>query len=131
MERSKRHVVVVDDDAGMRLAMEQLLLAAGFEVSAFRSAEELLGRPASSGVACLVLDVHLPGLSGFDLCERVRPKPGEPPVIFITAHDSPAYRERARRLGAVAYLTKPFAGRTVLDVLKTITPRGDSPERTR
>ena len=107
--------MVVDDDAGMRHAMEQLLLAAGFDVSTFRSGEEFLA--AAPTASFLILDVHLPGLSGFDVCERVRPTPGQPPVIFITAHDSPASRDRAQRLAAAAYFTKPFAGRSLLAVL--------------
>ena len=116
--------MVVDDDAGMRHAMEQLLLAAGFNVSTFGSGEEFLA--AAPEASFLILDVHLPGLSGFDLCERVRPTPGTPPVIFITAHDSPASRDRAQRLGAAEYLTKPFAGRRLLEVLSRMTDREES-----
>ena len=101
----------------MRRALGQLLLAAGFEVTTFSSAEEFLRDDVPVEAACLMLDVHLPGLSGFELCERVRPSPGEPPVIFITAHDDPATRARAARLGAAAYLAKPFAGRRLLDEL--------------
>ena len=104
--------------------MEQLLLAAGFDVSTFRSGEEFLA--AAPDASFLILDVHLPGLSGFDLYERVRPTPGTPPVIFITAHDSPASRDRAERLGAAEYLTKPFAGRRLLDVLNRTTDKDGS-----
>jgi FixJ family two-component response regulator len=124
MESSGRPILVVEDDAGMRNSMAELLRAAGFKVAAFASAEEFLATAVSPSAACLILDVHLPGLSGFELYEQVRPSTGEPPVIFITAHDTPATRSRSERLGAVAYLPKPFAGRRLLDALSNVTARG-------
>ncbi len=78
--------------------------------------------------SCLILDVHLPALSGFELYEKVRSSTGERPVIFITAHDDPATRARAERLGAVAYLAKPFAGRRLLEALSKVTTV-DTPRR--
>ena len=126
MECKGRPIAVVDDDAGMRNAMEQLLRAAGFEVAAFTSAEEFLASAMSQPAACLIFDVHLPGLSGFELCEKVHPSPGEPPVIFITGHDNPATRARAERLGAAAYLPKPFAGRRLLEELSRVTTKEES-----
>ena len=124
MESSGRPIVVVEDDAGMRNAMDELLRAAGFKVAAFNSAEELLASALSPSAACLILDVHLPGLSGFELYEQLHPSTGEPPVIFITAHDTPATRARSERLGAAAYLPKPFAGRMLLDALKGVNAKG-------
>jgi FixJ family two-component response regulator len=109
--------------------VEQLLGAAGFEVTAFTSAEEFLAS-SMSPPACLILDVHLPGLSGFELYEKVRSPTGERPVIFITAHDEPAARGRAERLGAAAYLAKPFTGRRLLEALSKVTTL-DTPRRER
>jgi DNA-binding response OmpR family regulator len=117
-------VVVVEDDAGMRNAIDELLRVAGFEVTTFASGEELLR--AVPEAACLVIDLQLPGVSGFELYERVR-RVGEPPVVFITAHDTPIARSRAERLGAAAYLNKPFGGRELVEVVRRALA-GRSPE---
>jgi FixJ family two-component response regulator len=129
VESKERAIALVDDDAGMRKAVEQLLGAAGFEVTAFTSAEEFLAS-SMSPPACLILDVQLPGLSGFELYEKVRSSTEESPVIFITAHDEPATRARAERLGAAAYLAKPFAGRRLLEALSKVMTL-DTPRRER
>jgi FixJ family two-component response regulator len=108
-------IVVVDDDDGARRAFERVLNAAGFRTLAFPSAETLLQSDAAAGAACLVFDVHLPGLSGFELRrELARRGAGHPPVIFVTGHDDPGARDQAEALGATAYLPKPFAGRALV-----------------
>jgi FixJ family two-component response regulator len=108
-------IVVVDDDDGARRAFERVLNAAGFRTLAFPSAETLLQSDGAAGAACLVLDVHLPGLSGFELRrELARSGARQPPVIFVTGHDEPAARDQAEALGAAAYLPKPFAGRALV-----------------
>lgn len=117
MAAPQHDVVVVEDDAGMRRAIERLLRSAGFRPLSFASAEALLDAGSGSATVCLVLDVHLPGLSGFELRERLPHGKQDPPVVFITAHDDPATRERARDAGALAYLTKPFPGRSLLDAV--------------
>jgi FixJ family two-component response regulator len=111
-------IVVVDDDAGMRMALETLFGAAGFCALAYDSAEDLLEAGAAVGAACFVLDVQLPGLSGFGLRRRLAELHTRAPVIFITAHDAPAARAEAASLGAVAYLTKPFAGRRLVEAVR-------------
>lgn len=100
----------------MREALERVLGIAGFSTSAFASGEALLESAASvaSGAACLVLDVHLPGITGFELQRRLTASGSRRPVIFITAHDEPASRVHAASLGAAAYLTKPFPGKELL-----------------
>lgn len=101
-------VCVIDDDVSLLRALRRLLGAGGFQVKTFPSAEAFLecGNPGTPG--CLVLDVHLGGLSGFELHERLVAAGRRIPVVFITAHDDAATRERARRAGAVDYLRKPF-----------------------
>ncbi len=114
-------IVVVEDDESMRQAIERILRAGGFTVLAFASAETALEGGVATAADCLVLDVFLPGISGFDLYRRLAPA-GEPlPVIFITAHDEPANREEAQRLGATSYLPKPFSGRALLDAVTRAT----------
>jgi FixJ family two-component response regulator len=117
-DQEKGSIVVVDDDDGMRLAFERVLNAAGFRAVTFASAEILLQCNAADRAACLVLDIHLPGLSGFELRrELVRTGAKQPPVIFITGHDDPGARDQAEALGAAAYLPKPFAGRTLVEAV--------------
>ncbi len=96
---------IVDDDASVLRALRRLLGGAGFTVKAFESAEEFLGLQHPESIQCLLLDVHMPGLSGFELQERLTD--AQIPIIFITANDDAPTRERAQR-GGVAYLPKPF-----------------------
>jgi len=110
-------IVIVDDDASMNLAMKRLLDAAGFEARTFSSGEELLRVGVSPTAACLVVDVRLPGLSGFELVERLAERRSAVPVVFVTAHDEPGYREEAEKAGAIAYLPKPFEGRSLIDAV--------------
>jgi FixJ family two-component response regulator len=98
----------------MRQALDRLLHAGGYEVVTFASAEAALEADAAATADCLVLDIHLPGMSGFELYRQLALVGNEPPAIFITAHDEPAAREEAVRLGARSYLPKPFPGRTLL-----------------
>src|SRR5207302_8138386 len=83
----------------------------GFFAIAFPSAEALVKTRAVTTAACLVLDIGLPGLSGFELYQRLIEAGAELPVIFITGHDNSLGFERAREVGAIAYLLKPFPGR--------------------
>ena len=111
-------IVVVEDDASSRRAFERMLNAAGFQTEGFASAESLLETDAASRAACLVFDVRLPGMSGFELRrELVRSGSEQPPVIFITAHDDSAARDHAAALGAAGYLPKPFAGRKLVETV--------------
>src|SRR5262249_32291343 len=118
MTGREESIVIVEDDEGMRKAIERLLRAAGFRsVQAFPSAEALLGTHAAKLADCLVLDIHLPGLSGMDLQRRLTAAGCEPAVIFITAHDEPALRKEAELLGCIGYFRKPFDGTQLLDVI--------------
>jgi FixJ family two-component response regulator len=111
---TQEQIVVVEDDASMQQAIQRLLRAAGFRTQTFSSAEALLQSGAAAGAACFVFDIHLPGLSGLELWRRLVAGGIEGPVIFITAHDETATREAAERSGAVAFLLKPFPGRSFL-----------------
>jgi FixJ family two-component response regulator len=118
-----RTIVVVDDDAGMAGALMRMLTAAGFETQVFGSAEAMLENCAVDTAACMVLDVALPGMSGFELFDRVVVD-GEPPVIFITAYDDVESRAEADRRHAHAYLLKPFTGRSlVVEIVRALAPR--------
>src|SRR5688572_3349882 len=101
-------VCVIDDDESIQRALRRLLGATGFRVETFSSAEEFLNSEHLRRADCLVLDVHLGGLSGLDLQERLARSGAATPVVVITAHDDRPTRERAVRAGAVEYLAKPF-----------------------
>ena len=101
-------VYVVDDDESIRRALKRLLRAMGYHAVTFKSAEDFMEAPSFRGEGCLVLDIRLPGMTGLDLQEKLASLGAKYPVIFMTAHDNPEWRERARKAGALAYLKKPF-----------------------
>jgi FixJ family two-component response regulator len=113
-------IVVVEDDAGMSKAMERLLRAAGFQPVSFASAEELLHTEAANSAACLVLDIHLPGLSGLELARLLVTSGRAKPVIFITGQDEASLRDEAQRLGC-GYFRKPFEGKALLEAIRRAT----------
>ena len=110
---------VVDDDASILRALQRLLGAAGFTVQTFRSGEELLASQQLDRIQCLVLDVHLAGLSGFDVQERLAEDHRAIPIVFITAHDDASTRERAGRTRASQYLRKPFDEHSLIAAIQT------------
>jgi FixJ family two-component response regulator len=117
MSADLTRIVVVEDDASMSQAIERVLRAGGFAAALFASAEAALEADAAATADCLVLDIRLPGMSGFELYRRLVLSGKELPAIFITAHDEPAVREEAEKLGAKSYLPKPFSGRDLLDAV--------------
>ena len=114
-------ISIVDDDVSVRRALRRLLQAAGYAVETFASAQEFLDSVPSPRTACLVLDIYLDtGMSGFDLRERLATDQIDIPIIFITAHDDIATRERLRESVVAAYLTKPFDGPALLDTIRRV-----------
>jgi FixJ family two-component response regulator len=115
-------VLVVEDHEGLRQALVRLLQASGYRVSAYESAEALLAAAPRLDAGCLILDVRLPGLSGFDLRRRLVTEGWRAPAIYMTAHDDPGTRLRAEREGA-PFFRKPFEGRALLGaVARALAP---------
>ena len=115
-------VLIIEDDDSLRPALERLLHIAGFQVATYASAEALLAEDAAAdGAVCVVSDLKLPALSGFDLLTEMRARDGWPPLILITAYDAPGLREEAARRGAAAYLAKPFRGTALLEAIDAAT----------
>jgi FixJ family two-component response regulator len=112
-------ISIVDDDPSVRRALRRLVKSAGYIVETFASAREFLDSSPGGQSACLVLDIQMEGMSGFDLQERLAAERSAIPVIFITAHDNPPSRERIGRSGVAAYLRKPFDDLTLLDAIRT------------
>ena len=109
----------------MRRALKRILHVAGYAPVAYESAEALMSDPSATSATCAILDVQLPGTSGFDLRDRLARDGVRIPIIFITAYDDPGARNRAANSGAVAYLTKPFAGHDLIDAV--MRAHGQSP----
>ena len=106
----KINIAVVDDDASLCHAMDRLLRAAGFQPFTFPSAEAFLQNREQAHLDCILLDIQLGGMSGFELQSLLASSGSTAPVIFITAHDDPETREQARQTGCIAYLRKTTRG---------------------
>ena len=110
-------IYVVDDDPGMRLGLERLLNKCGFKTEAFESAEDFYERADVGRADCLVLDVKLKNKSGIDLRIELAASGVSVPVIFITADDTETTRKAMINAGCFAHLTKPFLGKSLIDVI--------------
>jgi FixJ family two-component response regulator len=106
-------VAIVDDDVSIRRSLQRLVRAAGYTVETFASARDFLDWLPNGQAACLVLDVHMSEMTGFELQERLAV-----PVIFITAHDDARTRQRIEKSGAAGHLRKPFDEQAVLQAIR-------------
>jgi len=111
----KSLVSVVDDDESIRESLPDLLRELGFAVQAFSSAEEFLASDAVGQTRCLILDIAMPGMTGYDLQRELTRRRDETPVVFITAHGDESLRPRVLEDGAVECLLKPFSETALLD----------------
>jgi len=115
-------ISIVDDDLSMRRALRRLVQSAGYPVETFVSARDYLDATIPRArVGCLVLDVYMEGMNGFELQERLVSDQCSVPIIFITAHDDLTTRERIRRSGAAGYLSKPFDPEALLDEIRRVS----------
>jgi FixJ family two-component response regulator len=110
-------VMIVDDDDSVRRAARRLIRSFGFAVDTFPSAENFLASGRLDETACLVLDVHMPGLSGLELQARLNAMGYHLPIVFITAFAEENARTQALKAGAYAYLVKPFEEDDLLDCI--------------
>ena len=115
---SEATVHVVDDDASWRTSVQRLLSAAGYRVMLYASAEEFYRSDFKTSPGCLILDIRLPGISGFELQARLIASGVRMPVIFMTGQDRAGMEEYAMQLGASAYLRKPVDEETLLDAIR-------------
>jgi FixJ family two-component response regulator len=117
-------VGIVDDDEGIRQALDGLLRSAGFQVMTFASAEAFLSSTHLQLTACLILDLRMPGMDGLKLQRRLATSGHRIPIIVLTAHGDDEARARAMGAGAIAFLTKPFDGDALLvTVTQALTAR--------
>ena len=111
-------VFIVDDDSGMRQAVQDLVESVGLRAESFSTGEEFLKRQRTTDPSCLVLDVRLPQMSGLDFQRQLTEIGVQIPIIFITAHGDIPMSVRALKSGAVEFLTKPFRDQDLLDAIQ-------------
>ena len=110
-------ISIVDDDEGVRAAMERLMQAMGYSACTFASAEEFLKSEQVNNTSCLITDLHMPGLSGLDLQDRLIARGHRIPIIFITSQPDDVARTRAMNAGAVGFLSNPITLDPLTDCL--------------
>ena len=117
MAKKASVVYVIDDDESVRSALERLLRSADLHAETFSSADEFLNSPKQKNNACILIDIRMPGSTGFDLQQKLTAFDMRVPVIVISASDDAQIRERARELGAVAFFRKPVDDQALLDAI--------------
>ena len=110
-------VAVVDDDESVRESLPDLLGELGFEARVFPSAKEFLVSDSLDQAKCLVLDIAMPGMTGFELQQELKLRGQNIPIVFITAQKDEAVRRRAFERGASGFLLKPFSDTALLSAL--------------
>jgi len=116
-------VFIIDDDAGMRQAIQDLVESVDLRAECFTTGEEFLRKQRTSDPCCLVLDVRLPQMSGLDFQHRLAEIGLQIPIIFITAHGDIPMSVKALKSGAVEFLTKPFRDQDLLDAIQQALQR--------
>lgn len=113
-------IAIVDDDGYARAGLRALIESLGHRAATFASAEDYLTSGASQSAACLILDVHLPGMSGPDLQAHLMAAGRCPPTIFATGRFEEHVRKRVIGAGALGYLTKPSSEKALLDCIDRV-----------
>ncbi len=120
-------VHLVDDDASVRAAVEDLLASVGLSTRSYVSAADFLDRARLDEPGCLVLDVRMPGMNGLDLQQELQRRGLALPIIFITGHGDIPMSVRAMKQGALEFLTKPFRDQDLLDAITRRCARRRTP----
>jgi FixJ family two-component response regulator len=116
-------VFIIDDDRGMRQAIQDLVESVGLRAEAFATGQEFLRKQLGGNPSCLVLDIRLPQLSGLDFQRHLAETGVQIPIIFITAHGDIPMSVKALKSGAVEFLTKPFRDQDLLDAIQQALQR--------
>jgi len=123
VNQTRPSIAVLDDEPQMCKALYRLLKTHGFDAITYAAGEELLAACALHLPDCVLLDLHMPGITGFDVLDRFAAQRVRPPVIVITGHDQPGIAERVRALGAADYLLKPVdESRLMAAIGKVLVP---------
>jgi FixJ family two-component response regulator len=116
-------ISVIEDDASVRAATDNLLSSHGYLVDTFASAEDFLRSAHLDDSLCVVADVQMPVMSGLELLTHMRTLGNDTPFVFITAFPDESVRARALKAGAICFLAKPFAGPVLIDCIETALNR--------
>ena len=111
-------ICVVDDDESVRLAVGTLLRSVGFEIRAFSSGAEFMLSGVAEECDCLIADIRMAGMSGFELREALMAAGIDLPVVFISAHVDPDAQARVLATGAAGFLSKPFTESALLECVR-------------
>ncbi|MBR0750416.1 response regulator [Bradyrhizobium japonicum] len=125
---SEIQISIIDDDEQSRAALADLMQAIGFTIEAFPSAVDFLASPNVSHTSCLIVDVHMPRMTGTELHSRLVGSGYDIPTILITAYPDDSARARALGRGVVCYLTKPIDEEVLLACVESALRRGKSDE---
>jgi FixJ family two-component response regulator len=110
-------IYVIDDDESIRKSFARLFRSADLNVQTFPTADEFLMSQIQSRNACIILDIRMPGVTGFDLQQKLADIGSSLPVIIISASDDSQVRDTARRLGAISFFRKPVDDQAILDAV--------------
>jgi CheY-like chemotaxis protein len=116
-------IAILDDEDQFRRALSRLLKAHGYEVASFASGEELIAGAGQRKFGCVLLDLNMPGMSGFDVLAELQGELRPPPVIILTANDDPSTMKRAFALNAFEYQLKPIAAPALLGSIERACAR--------
>ena len=116
-------ISIIDDDASVRVAIDNLLRSLGYTVYTFASAEEFLQSAHFNDTSCVIADVQMPAMSGVELQALLLARRHRAPFIFITAFPERTSRERAMKAGAICFLAKPFDRLSLIECLDTALER--------
>jgi len=111
-------ISIVDDDVSLVEATVSLLESVGYMAEGFRSAQDFLKSPQFPNVDCLILDIRMPSMDGFELQRTLAAGNHSIPIIFVTSHDSDDAKTQATEAGAVAFLCKPFSQNSLLQAVR-------------
>lgn len=117
MSLENKQIFIVDDDASVCRALAVLLVTYGFTVDTYTCAEEFLRAVPNSALGCLLLDIHMPGLDGWETQQRLLKSGSSRPVIIMSADKNEGLNERALKAGAAGFLQKPFNDKALVDLI--------------
>jgi len=116
----KKQIYILDDDVSVLRSLKLLLVSYGFAVNTFSTAEEFFNEVPNSAEGCMILDIHMPGLNGWDTQKRLKKAGYSLPVIVITADKDDRFKEKSLKAGAVGFLLKPFEDHYLLHMVNRV-----------
>src|ERR1035437_4678677 len=117
---NKKQIYILDDDVSVRRSLKLLMVSYGFAVETFSSAEEFFSDVRNKAPGCLILDINMPGLNGWDMMQKFTETGHNHPVIVITADKDDSFKEKALKAGAVGFLQKPFEDHYLLHMVNQV-----------